>query len=70
MSSFSIDITVSRTKSGDSKIRLTCCYCKKTFKNFESFRKHIEVLHKEELGIIQVKKYASRLCKLYKEAVR
>lgn len=67
MSSIYLDIRIKRSKLGHSVI-LLCPYCNKHPKTFEALRKHLARSHNNEIGIIEVKKQAKKLYKLYKEA--
>jgi len=67
MSSFEINIKVSRIKTGHD-VRIVCPYCRKIFLNYDGFRKHCSRNHSNELGVNEVKKQASKLYRMYKEA--
>ena len=67
MSSFEINFNVSRIKTGHD-VRIVCPYCRKSSKSFDGFRKHLTRNHNTELTINQVKKQASKLYRMYKEA--
>jgi len=68
MSNITINLKIVRVKSGQNEIRLPCPYCNHILKNFDSLRKHLSRNHSTELGIDQVKKQASKLWRLYREA--
>ena len=51
----------------NTKIRV-CPYCRKSSKSFDGFRKHLTRNHNTEFTINQVKKQASKLYRMYKEA--
>jgi len=67
MSSFEININVSRIKTGH-EVRIVCPYCRKVSSTFDGFRKHLTRNHNTELGVNEVKKQASKLYRMYKEA--
>jgi hypothetical protein len=67
MSTVFIEIRVTRVKHGHSVITI-CPYCNKHPKSFEALRKHLSRNHNNEIGIIEVKKQAKKLYKLYSEA--
>jgi len=67
MSSFEIYFKVLRTKS-EHEVRMVCPYCRKCTLTFNSFRMHLTRNHNTELGVNQVKKQASKLYRMYKEA--
>lgn len=67
MSYFKIDIKVSRIKTGHD-VRIVCPYCRKYLKSYDGFRKHCSRNHSNELGVNEVKKQASKLYRMYKEA--
>ena len=67
MSSFEINFNVSRIKTGHD-VRIVCPYCRKVSHSFDGFRKHLTRNHSNELGITEVKKQASKLYRMYKEA--
>jgi len=63
-----IRFKVSKVKQGLGEVHLTCPYCSHISKTIDGFRKHLTRNHSTEQGIIQVKKQASKLYRLYKEA--
>jgi len=63
-----IQFKVTKIKQGLGQVRLACPYCEHTSKTIDGFRKHLSRNHIGALGIIQVKKQASKLYRLYKEA--
>ena len=67
MSSFEINIKVSRIKTGQG-VRIVCPYCRKYIKSYDGFRKHLTRNHNTDLGVSEVKKQASKLYRMYKEA--
>ena len=67
MSSFEINIKVSRIKTGQG-VRIVCPYCRKYIKSYDGFRKHLTRNHNEELGVKEVKKQASKLYRMYNGA--
>ena len=67
MSSFEINIKVSRIKTGHD-VRIVCPYCRKYLKSYDGFRKHLTRNHNTDLGVSEVKKQASKLYRMYKEA--
>ena len=68
MSYFKIDIKVSRIKTGHD-VRIVCPYgCRKIFLSYDGFRKHLTRNHSNELGITEVKRQASKLYRMYREA--
>lgn len=67
MSSFKINVKVSSTKFGHD-VTIVCCYCRKYTKSYDAYRKHLTRNHNTELGVNEVKKQASKLYRMYKEA--
>lgn len=63
-----IQFKITREKLGLGKVHLLCPYCDHVSKTIDGFRIHLSRNHSGELGIVKVKKQASKLYRLYKEA--
>ena len=68
MSNFIINIKIVKVKSEQNEIHIICPYCNHVSKTIDGFRMHITRNHSTEIGIIQVKKQAGKLWRLYQEA--
>lgn len=66
--SIEIQFKIIRQRSEYGQVRILCPYCNHCSKTYDTFRKHLTREHNNELGIIQVKKQASKLWRLYKES--
>ena len=66
--SIEIKFSVVRSRLDKGQVRLLCCYCDHCSKTYNAFRMHLTREHSNELGIVQVKKQAAKLWRLYKES--
>ena len=66
--SIEIQFKIIRQRSEYGLVRLLCPYCDHYNKSYDALRKHLTRNHSNELGIIQVKKQAAKLYRLYKES--
>lgn len=66
--SIEIKFSITRQRLDSGQVRILCPYCDHCSKTYDAFRKHLTREHNNELGIIQVKKQAAKLWRLYKES--
>jgi len=66
MSEITINLSISKVKSEHSKIRIVCPFCRKIIKSYHGLRLHLSRNHSSENGIIEVKRQASKLYRMYR----
>lgn len=69
MTSFIVELTVSRVKSGQT-VFAVCPFCKHYARTYNAFRKHMEYHHRTEPGFEEAKKTVSKLYRIYEKGVK
>ena len=64
-----IELKITKEKSNYGTVEILCPFCPRYFSKYEpTFRMHLSRTHSNEIGIEQVKKEASKIWRLYREA--